>query len=516
MGILSIAKIDTNKNKFLKGISFSWIKIIIGLFVGFFQTPLFFNNIPKYELNYWYLFFSFGTFLSMADLGLTSSISRSIAFFNNSKSTSTLDKTYFLFKKYNYKQIYYTSLFFLFIILSVLSIITIITFYILKCDQVSITFLLSFIVFCIGIIFNLLANIPNSFLYGFGDVGLDNALKCIIQLLYFVALVIGISHFKSIIFISILFCLQNLIQYFALHILFFIKYRKSIEVFKTFDGLIFPEIAISIYRESSPMVINSLGSWLTSQSNILLISAMIGTGIIADFSITQQLFTYGTTVVMVINQSAGPFIAKKFMENFPQKFNLLFDKILICCMALISLFVLQMVLSGDSIIGLWVGKEHFLGYPIICMLSVTTILEIQHSVAGNFTWNMGKWPFNITTILAGILGVILGYIFGKIWGLNGIISGIIISKLVTLNWFIVYKTLRYMSYPIFSYVKRNILPVLFSGFFSYFVSQHFLKATIANSFLNSYINIILLAGGSTFLFLIPLIILNRKLIYKKI
>ena len=74
----------TDLGKLAKGISFSWIRFALTIIIGIVQTPLLFQNLVKDQLNFWYIFFLFGAFLQMADLGLVQTLSRLIAYIDNS------------------------------------------------------------------------------------------------------------------------------------------------------------------------------------------------------------------------------------------------------------------------------------------------------------------------------------------------------------------------------------------------------------------------------------------------
>ncbi|MCC9166150.1 lipopolysaccharide biosynthesis protein [Pontibacter harenae] len=439
-----------SKGKVLKGVSFSWIKFATSIAFGIILTPLIFKLLNKNEINYWYLFFSIGSFLQMADLGLASALSRTIAYINNSKEGNS-DSSLEVYKRYTLKQIYYTALLTFLICVIIIFFVSVVAFSVLDSTNISII-TIAYVVYGVGVILNLISNIPSAFLSGLEDVGYDNLVKVLAQVVYFILIVTFLEQFPNILFLSGLFLLQNLIQLLLLHITLYKKHKFIFSSNTKVKSLFAFEAAKEIYKNSMPMFINQLGGWLTNRSVIFITTITVGTAYIADLSVHQQLISYGVAIVSVINQSVGPFIAKKYIKEGRVGVIPLFEKVVILALSLITAFALFVILAGNEILQIWIGTGHFLGNSVITLLAISAILEIQHAVCGNFVWNLGKWPFNYWTLAAGILSMVLGYILGNAFGLEGLVFAFTLSKLLTINWYVVYYCLKELNYNIFKFI----------------------------------------------------------------
>jgi O-antigen/teichoic acid export membrane protein len=468
--------------RILKGISFSWIKYFLTIGIGIFQTPLLFKNLPKLELNFWYIFFSFGAFLNLADLGLGSSISRIIAYLDNSNSGDDSDfKSITVYLKYSIKQIYYTALFSFSSILLIV-VIAIYYSYMLFHNKAAISSNVinySFIFFLGGIFFNLLTNIPSAVLMGYRDIGYDSIVKSITQLSYFILILIFLPIYKSIFTVSLAFFFQNFIQFIILHTVLYTRHKLIFKVKLEFKKLLQLNIVKTIYKESFPLVINQLGEWLTLQGSIIIATMVVGYGRISDYAVNQQLFTYGVSIALVVNQSMGPFIAKQFIKSNKESLINYYKSTTTICLIIVCFFIIIFLSNVDNIMFVWIGGKHFLGYAFAVLFALIAFCEVQHSVAGNFVWNMGKWPFNKWTLIAGILNVIFGYILGIRYGLLGIAIATFGSKFITLNWYVVYYCLKKLEITIKEYLLTILVPIIaivaivlcFTSFARYFMDS---------------------------------------------
>ena len=99
---------------------------------------------------------------------------------------------------------------------------------------------------------------------------------------------------------------------------------------------------------------------------------------------------------------------------------------------------------------------------VVIMLSINLILETHHSINGSFVWTTGKWPFAPWTLAAGLINVSLASV-GAIWlGFPGLVLGSLIAKLVTLNWYVVYFTLKRLTIQWREYRRGILVPILWS------------------------------------------------------
>ncbi|MBE7170899.1 MAG: oligosaccharide flippase family protein [Williamsia sp.] len=501
-------KPSSDKKRILKGISLSWLKFFLTLAIGVIQTPLLFKYLPTNELNAWYIFYSFGGFLLISDLGLVTSISRIIAYLDNAGNSQVDEKTIRDFRSYSTKQIYTTSLFFFSIFLILFSITVTGAYYLLHRSE-NPWVVISFLVFIVGIVFNLLADVPTAVLNGFRDVGYDSMIRSSAQLLYFIVLVIFLPYFKSIVFVSGAFLVQNLLVFVTLHFILKKRHKKVFSEVRSFKELIQVNIVKKVYSQSFPLAINQVGTWLTTQGSVVVASVVLGPNKLSDYAVNQQLFSYAVSISLVINQIIGPFVAKQYIEN--QKENLItyYKNTTIASLCIVCLFLAALFSCCDWVIDLWIGPNHFLGYKFAIFFALITFFEVQHSVAGNFVWNMGKWPFNYWTVGSGLLNILLAYVLGSKMGLLGIAIASFASKITTLNWYVVYYCLKRLGMSVISYLKGVFVPITVSVLGTIFL-VFYMKGYVTTLTENKFLSIILISAVSSIVFAMLAIVFFRK------
>ncbi len=441
----------------------------------------------------------------MADLGLVQTLSRLIAYIDNADSTGTEEKIVSKLSIFSAKQIYSSAIlsFTVILILVGIVVINIYTFAYQEVTNTS-TLKLAFSIYVVGIIFNLLSNVPAAMLIGYRDVSAESVTRSLFQIGYFIILFILLPHYKSIVLVSLAFLAQNLGQLIVLHVSLNIRHKESFTDRHPLRQLFQPRIAQQIYSQSFPLVINQLGGWMIAQGSVLMASIVVGAADISDYAINQQLFTYVTSVALVINQAMGPFIAKRYIQNRVDGLRSMFGNTIVACLSVVCIMLIVLITCGGNVITLWVGATHFLGTPLAIVFGLITFLEVQHSVAGNFVWNTGSWPFNKWTLWAGILTVVLGYGLGKAYGLFGIALATLISRLLTLNWYVVYFTLNKLGVSVKEYLYRFLSPLLVSVCIATVVAV-IVKYQSTNFWSNNNLLIIMTVGvisGTVFVVLI--------------
>ncbi|AQG81319.1 lipopolysaccharide biosynthesis protein [Spirosoma montaniterrae] len=501
----------TDFGRLIKGVSFSWVRFLLTILIGIIQTPLLFKNLAKDELNFWYIFFLFGAFLQMADLGLIQTLSRIIAYIDNANESSSDNHTIADLSSYSPKQIYTTSLLSFCAILTGVSIVVVGIYYVMYSQAVNATTLqTAFCIYVVGIVFSLLSNIPAALLIGYRDVGVESIVRSVWQILYFALLFVLLPVYKSVVLVAVAFMFQNMGQLISLHLTLYVRHKYIFENDKTPRRQLFQYIiAKRIYSQSFPLVINQFGGWLIAQGSVLMASIIVSANEISDYVINQQLFTYVTSIALVVNQVISPFIAKKYIQDRFAGLQSLFVNTMVVCLSIVGAMLVILLVCGENIITLWVGSKHFLGTSYAIVFSLITFFEVQHSVAGNFVWNTGVWPFNKWTLLAGLLTVTLGFALSQFYGLLGIALASLLSKLLTLNWYVVYISLKRLGLSVKGYLAGTLSPLVLV-IFTCILLAFYTKHQPALKGINEVMKIAIVSTVSGVVFLLLISFLFRK------
>ena len=447
-----------SKKKILAGISFSWFRFVLSFVITIIQTPLIFKYLDKQEVGIWYLFFSLSIFMQMADFGLPAAVSRAVAYVKERKSVNDQPEVNF-YIKFSVSDIYKSSFISFILLSSFVVIIGTILIYTYKpnfgvSSNLSDDVTTAFLIYLIGVFFKMTSNIPDACLSGLGDVGYDNLFRIIVQSLGLILIIIFLPIYSSIIFLSIIFLIQGIISTVVVHLFLKIKHHH---IFVS-KGVINYNLIKRLYSESIYIFINQIGAFLTNQSGIWIATYTLGAEAIADYGVTVQLILYGLSIAMSIPSAVNPYAAAAFSAHGVKSVHNYFFFTLKLSTFLVGLWIILLSIWGKSILNLWIGENHFLGYGVLIPLLINLFFELQHSINGGFVWNTGRWPFVPTTIAAGILNVILCFIGCYYYGLKGLAIGTMMAKLFTLNWYVVFYALRRLKISIKQYLNEYLAP----------------------------------------------------------
>ncbi len=445
--------------KIIYGITYTWIRFAIGFLTTFTQAPLFFKYLSKEEVGIWFLFFSAAAFIQMSDFGLPSAVARAVAYIKNTSCSEQAEVIFY--KKYTIGDIYNSALT-SFTILSLPMIsIGITMLYVFKFGNGLTLFtsndvVIAFTIFLIGILFNMTADIPNACLNGLGDVGYDSLLRIIIQTLGLITIWLSLPLYPSIKTLALIYLAQGILTTFIVN--WFLKYKhKSLFANK---GKVDLSLIRHLYRESLPLFINQIGSWLTNQSSIWIATAILGASKIADFSVLTQLIFYGLSISMSIPAAINPHAANAFSIGGINSLKKFFFLTLKLSSIIIGTWILILSVWGETIMTLWVGSGHYLGFYVLVPLLINLFFEMQHSISGGFVWNTGKWPFVPATLSAGILNMVFGILGCQYFGLPGLAIGTMLAKLLTLNWYVTFFALQRLKISKMDYIVNYFTPTI--------------------------------------------------------
>jgi O-antigen/teichoic acid export membrane protein len=209
-----------------------------------------------------------------------------------------------------------------------------------------------------------------------------------------------------------------------------------------------------------PMFLTQLGSLFVFQINPVLIVSALGVAALPDYSALLVLAMYGGQIAMAIPQTLMPFAAAKKAAGDDGAIRRLLVLALKSCMALSLLYAVCLLAFGDTLMGLWIGSGHFLGFPILAVMLVMYSLEYHHQAHAQFAWGVGRWPYAKAALIAGGLNVVLVWWGLRHGGLLGAALGTAVAQLLTNNWYVPWTVLGMLKISPGDYARKVAAPLL--------------------------------------------------------
>jgi O-antigen/teichoic acid export membrane protein len=206
----------------------------------------------------------------------------------------------------------------------------------------------------------------------------------------------------------------------------------------------------------------AIGGYLILNTDNYVIATVLGTSAIADYTLLARLSSLVMPFSFVFVSSAVPIIAQASAQKDTATIvQLLFLHVRIGFLILIPILTLLSCLP-ETLLHLWVGEGHFLGYPLLLVFLTMLTLEVHHVLCATVLMATGKLPFAPWAIGAGLLNLVFSFVLAAPLGLLGVALGTMLAQLLTNNWFAPLITLRSLQVSPQLYVQKVLLPIALS------------------------------------------------------
>jgi len=447
--------------RILFGISATWVQSIVAVLTNLVQIPLFYRYLARDTLGAWMIFASLGLFLLLWDMGLGVTFARSMAYFRGTRESGstialkppatpaespqdmikTVSLTYWILAAALYTmglaagRIYLGQLEF---------------------DTTPFgTVWLAWIIYSFGCAVNLGAITPFHCLSGVGDVGIEQSLQTVCNLVALLANIIILVAGGGIVELSLVFVARG---FAARAAAWFILKRRHPWLFAQ-KGRFSRSCLRAIRGDCVRIFITRLGAFLILQTPGLVIAQFLTPKRVPDFMAMWMIMQLGMIGGTAIGQAVTPFAATAYATGDGERILRLHRNAASASLFLLGLWSVGFIVWGQQVFALWIGPGHFLGYSVLLPMLITGTLEVHHSINSNFVWSSGQWPFAPWAIAAGILNLGLGIWWVHVAGEAGMAWATCIAQLATNNWFGVYYALRVLRVSLREYALRVVSPV---------------------------------------------------------
>ncbi|HZG86175.1 lipopolysaccharide biosynthesis protein [Paenibacillus sp.] len=422
---------------------------LIQIFVSLVQIRLVVEFLPDSLGGVWFLFLTFGLYISFFDLGISPTISREISFIRGTANVSEPEK------QTQIADLIQTNLRMFQIIALIVFVVGLFAgegyFHAIGHEGVW----WAWFVFMLGASFNLWGNANFSALYGLGNVAEERVIRSVTQIIGLILSIVLLYLGFDLLGLAFAWTLQNSLARVIGRIVLYRRYPFLREV----QGRYSKELLKKIVMPSLKWAITSLGALLILNTGNVIISINLGTEKIPSYeAVVKIVTTLSTLSIMIINTST-PFVSNAFAAGKIEDVKQLFTRNVKLGMALMISLVSFIAVFGRGIVGIWLGEENFAGELVLWTLLLMLTLEVHHVIHATVIMACGKVIFHWVAIFAGIFNVILATVLVKHYDLWGVALAIFLAQILTNNWYAPYKTLRFFKMSIRKYILSTGLPL---------------------------------------------------------
>lgn len=209
-----------------------------------------------------------------------------------------------------------------------------------------------------------------------------------------------------------------------------------------FDRRIFREL----FHFGGGLFLMNLGGQLTSASQVIIISRLLGTGIAADWAIATKVFTMAQQFIARIMDSSAGGLAEMLVRGETKMLEKRFRDIVMISGVLATAAAAGIALANGPFIELWTSGEvswfSWNNLLLACLLFTTSITRCHTSLVG-ITMQIRAMKF--IYLIEGVTFVLLGVFLCKRFGLPGLLIASIICNLAITGIYSVRRTANYFK-----------------------------------------------------------------------
>ena len=470
-------KIIQKKMKF--GIFSDWLRQIVLVSIGILTMPIYFRFMPKEEVGIWMLLLGTEIFIELSNFGFTPILSRQIAFEIGQKNKRDQDTA--LQTSHLYRISQRVSLFSGIIVL--VGFLGFGSFFFLRMQIDPLLLkksLIALAFFSVGQAVRASFKYVTTALDGHGEVGWHNWILVIERIF---SLCIGILFLYlgyGIVGLSVVWIIRVTIG--SILGVACVKWRipeKYLQKQKI------KAIDISPYLQPSlDWFLMGFGAFLTLNTDQYFISLFMGPSALPDYAATFRLVIIIATFSGTISNISMPFVSRmsSAMEYDGVKKLLMVN--VTFSMALYFTGAMVIAIYCDTIVRIWLGLGHFIGWAVVWVFCIMRAME-NHIVAfARIALSVDTKPiWGKMALLSGSLNLVLTLIGVKYFGLLGVALGTLITQLLTSNWYAVWRTLSVMKIRFIDYFADScIYWILYSIFL--FVINKSMRIWLASDYIS--------------------------------
>lgn len=138
-------------------------------------------------------------------------------------------------------------------------------------------------------------------------------------------------------------------------------------------------------------------------------------------------------------------------------------------LALVLSGAATMAVIGESAITVWLGAGHFIGAPVLLTFCLMLVLFVQQSLMFGFARATEHEAFAGCYLTAGVLNIGLTWALASWFGLPGVALATLVAQALTTTWFVPASALRRLRIAWRDYAVQVQLPAVSVGGLTYLV-----------------------------------------------
>ena len=429
------------KRDLIWGYSASALNIGAGLIL----LPIVLRYLPPEDVGLWFVFITLASLAQLLEMGFQPTLARNVAYVtagapalhkvglgDASSTNGEIDQALLDTLVASARRIYQGVA-----VLAALLLLFGGTFYVstlLTPDQNRTTSLIAWVIFASGYIVTFYYGYINGLLQGRGDVTQANKVIVITRstliLLGGSSVVVGYGMLG----LGFAAMLSAIVGRAVAYRYLYYSYKES-NLKKTSEQInVQKEIIKTLWHNASRLGAVQVGAFLIQRGNILIASSMLGLVTAASYGMTVTILMTLSGIASVISQLQVPHMSALQAKGDKRSLSSIYGGILVLSWGAFILGMIVLLAFGSDLL-VWIGSEtRLLPEPLLLVLGVVLLLEMNHSLAATYLTTTNHIPFLRAALVSGICISTLSLISVQSLGALGLVLSQGIVQLAYNNW----------------------------------------------------------------------------------
>ncbi len=189
---------------------------------------------------------------------------------------------------------------------------------------------------------------------------------------------------------------------------------------------------------ATPLYLFQIGSLLVNQSQRPLLSASAGLGVTAEYDLLARIYVLAITLITVSSASFAPTFRESLERGDGEWMRKTFWRLVRLRMAAAAALCLGIVLGGNAVLRLWLGRQDFqFALPVWLTLAALILAAVWASPFFELLTILDRiWPQVAVVLVQGPLTVGLTWYLGSRYGVLGALLALVTPTVVVSGWVI--------------------------------------------------------------------------------
>ncbi len=201
-----------------------------------------------------------------------------------------------------------------------------------------------------------------------------------------------------------------------------------------------------------------LGGILILQTDNIVIASTLGPTLVPNYQAVAKIITALMTLAMMLVLTSMPLSSQAHARNDTAAIVTILNRNLRLALGIVIIIGSFFACSADRIIAVWLGTNHFVGFPVVWVLLVVTLLEAYAQAMAAATMSTGRMKFVGPALIAGVVNVFVSIALAGKLGLLGIVLGTMLAQILTNHWYVPWYTIRLFGISLSQHVRGVLLP----------------------------------------------------------